>query len=494
MKFFRKFLPLFVAFGVILNLSSAYAIGISARGGFVLNANTCEEVYSYQGDTPMVPASMTKVMAAYVIYDAMAQGQISKDTMIPVGSALAAYSRDPGYSNVYLSAGASYSLDELLGAIFVVSANAAVMAVGDYLYGSEAAFVARMNQFVSDWGIDAYFQDCSGVSSSNRVTPRAMATIANRLVSDYPDCLNYSSLTSLNFRGQTYYATNKMLPGRGYDYDGTMGLKTGTTSAAGACFTGVVERDGVRMISVIMGAPYSNGRYTDSITMLDYAFSQASSQPQAQPEPAPVPTATPAPEPPREYVSMAVPDATAAPVRTTAPKPARTEKPAPSAPAAPIPSATAVPAPAVTPSPTAEPAPVTPSAPAAFPDSPVHVNDLPIPGFVNGSDRAMQLVRVEDLRENGFEVTYEAETNTLVVVNAPAKQLTGHNPADFPAELTVWNRKPVNVLLKQNDSDLGIYTAEVYDAEGQAAIDVQELAYLGWVIQKDGKATIVTRS
>lgn len=118
MKFCRKFLPLFVAFGVILNLSSAYAIGISARGGFVLNANTCEEVYSYQGDTPMVPASMTKVMAAYVIYDAMAQGRISKDTMIPVGSALAAYSRDPGYSNVYLSAGASYSLDELLGRHF----------------------------------------------------------------------------------------------------------------------------------------------------------------------------------------------------------------------------------------------------------------------------------------------------------------------------------------------------------------------------------------
>ncbi len=84
---------------------SAYALDITARGGFVLNSNTGQEVYGYAADTPMVPASMTKVMAAYVIYEALSQGRITKDTMIPVEDALAAYSRDPGYSNVTLRAG-----------------------------------------------------------------------------------------------------------------------------------------------------------------------------------------------------------------------------------------------------------------------------------------------------------------------------------------------------------------------------------------------------
>lgn len=412
MKVWKKLIPTLVLC-LVFNTCSAFALSISARGGFVLNGNTGQEIYSQQGDTPMVPASMTKVMSAYVIYEAISQGRISKDTMIPVGSALAAYSRDPGYSNVALSAGSSYSVDELLSAIFVVSANAAVMAIGDYLYGSEAGFVNRMNQIVGNWGIDAWFEDCTGVSSRNRVTPRAMATIANRLVSDYPDCLNYSTKTYLNFRGQTYYATNKMLPGRAYSYPGAVGLKTGTTSAAGACFTGVAERDGVRMISVVMGAPYSNGRYTDSIAMLDYAFSRTETIVPAEPDPA-------------EMIPGAV----------------------------------------------------------------FYMNDLPIAGFVKDGTC---LIRVEDLREYGFDVNYDPESNTLEVINNSQKVMNGIESSSFPKEAEFTAAKAVNVLLRQNDSDYGIYTITVYDISGAAAIDVQELSYLGWVIQKGQNVTIVTR-
>ena len=413
MKMTKRILPLFVVLGILLTTVNGFALSISAKGGFVLNTANCSEVYSYNGDTPLVPASMTKVMAVYAIYDAMERGQISKDTQIPIGAALASYSRNPGYSNVVLSAGASYSLDELLGAIFVVSANAAVMAVGDYLWGSEANFVARMNQFITDWGIDAKFYDCTGVSSTNRVTPRAMATIANRLVTDYPDCLNYAGMTELNFRGQTYYATNKMLPGKAYAYEGTLGLKTGTTSAAGACVTAVTERDGVRLVSVVMGAPYSNGRYTDSIAMLDYAFEQVGTQIQEEELP---------------------------PVSTR-----------------------------------------------------VYLNDTQIPGFVHRYNEELLMVRVEDLRAYGFDVTYEADTNTLVVVNNPDAMITGISANDFPESLRVYNPMNVNVVLKNAGEDIGIYTEAVYDANGQAAINVQELTYLGWVIQKGTTATIVTR-
>lgn len=412
-QWMKKIIPALLVCGMLMSSMSAFALGIASRGGFVLNANTGQEVYSQRGDTPMVPASMTKVMSAYVIYEAMAEGRITKDTQIPVSFALAAYSRNPGYSNVVLNAGASYTVDELLAALFVVSGNAAVMAMGDYLYGSEAGFVEKMNQIVARWGIDAWFADCTGVSSKNSVTPRAMATIANRLITDYPDCLAYSQMTSLNFRGQTYYATNKMLPGRTYGYDGAIGLKTGTTSAAGACFTGVVDRDGNRLISVVMGAPYSNGRYTDSIAMLDYAFETLGTQ--------------------AEVIEM--------PKETVAAK--------------------------------------------TF-----YVNDLPIPGFIQED---IYLIRVEDLREYGFDVNYHPDTNTLEIINSPKKAMSGIEKKDFPQDAEFSDGKAVNVMVKKTPEDMGLYTVSVYDLSGSAAIDVQELAYLGWVIPRGEMATIVTR-
>ncbi|MEG1442133.1 MAG: D-alanyl-D-alanine carboxypeptidase family protein [Oscillospiraceae bacterium] len=278
----KRILPLAIVIAMLLNFSSAFAISLSSRGGFVLNSNTNQEVYGHNADTPMVPASMTKVMSLYVIYDHLADGRITKDTMVPVGSALASYSRNPNYSNVPLNSGTYYSVHELLEAITAVSANAAVMVMADYLCGSESGFVNEMNYWVKCWGLIAWFADCSGVSNGNKISPRSMATLANRLITDYPDILNYTSKPMINFRGGSYYSTNKMLPGRAYDYYGTDGLKTGTTSAAGCCFTGTVQRDGTRLVSVIMGAPSTNMRYTDTIKMMDYSWPLISSIPQVE--------------------------------------------------------------------------------------------------------------------------------------------------------------------------------------------------------------------
>lgn len=271
-KKLRILVSLMAALTIVFSSVSSYAISLSSRGAFVLDSDTGEALFVHNADTAIPPASMTKIMSLYVIYSHLADGSLSKDTQIPVSRALANYSRDPGYSNVYLNAGATYSVDELLKAICVVSANAAVMAIGDYISGSESAFVAEMNSWISSWGVNGYFVDCTGVSSSNRISPRGMATVANRLITDYPDVLNYTSLTFLNFRGQTYYPTNKMLPGGVYEYEGTDGLKTGTTSAAGCCFTGTATRNGKRLISVVMGASSTNMRYVDTIKMMDYSW------------------------------------------------------------------------------------------------------------------------------------------------------------------------------------------------------------------------------
>lgn len=377
-----------------------------------MEAGSGDELYGYNADTAMAPASMTKVMAVYAVYDAMERGSITKDTVITIGPALAEYSRNPEYSNVRLGANTGYSLDELLQAVFVVSANAAIMAIGDYLYGSETNFVARMNQFVSDWGINARFADCTGVSPNNRVSPRAMASIANRLVTDYPDCLSYSSRTSINFRGQTYYATNKLLRGKNYDYIGAVGLKTGTTSAAGACLTAVAERGGIRLISVVMGAPYSDARYTDSIRMLDYAFNAAAN-------------------------------------RMTAPEP----------------NAHLIEA---------------------------YVNDMPIPAFYEEGNESVILVRIEDLSKNGFDVSYEENGSLIYAVNNDQRESIGHT--DMSADgLVISARRNTEIVLRQNPDDYGMCASPIYDISGKAAIDIRDLAFMGWVKINDGKAIAVTR-
>lgn len=428
MRWIKKIFPALLAFVILCSSSSALAISLSSKGGFVLNANTYEEVYSYNGDTPMVPASMTKVMSLYVIYDAMAKGAVTKDTQIPISPQLAAYSRDPGYSNVYLSSGATYSLDELLSAIVVVSANAAVMAVGDYLFGSEANFVSRMNQFVSDWGLNAWFADCTGVSSQNRISPRSMATVANRLIADYPDVLNYSSQTSINFRGTGYSSTNKMLPGRQFDYTGTQGLKTGTTSAAGCCFTGTVERDGVRLISVIMGAPATNIRYTDSIKMLDYSFAKIA-ETQKNPE---IPS--PTPEDIANQNAVAISDATRIFINDCE-IPAYISR-------------------------------------GSVQKDLVMIDDLVNYGFDISYDQKTNTVTVYNNRDKEINAYPSSEIETAAGVD-------------------ISNTETAAVLLIDGEGDKGTYAAEIFDLNGYLAIDVNELVHMGWVMKNENTKMVI---
>lgn len=415
---------------------SAYAISISAKGAFVMDSETGEALFVHNADTPMVPASMTKLLSLYVIYSHIADGSLSKDTQIPVSSALAAYSRDPGYSNVYLTAGATYSVDELLKAICVVSANAAVMAIGDYVSGSEAGFVAEMNNWISTWGVNGYFVDCTGVSSSNKISPRGMATVANRLITDYPDVLNYTSLTFLNFRGQTYYPTNKMLPGGAYAYDGADGLKTGTTSAAGCCFTGTAVRNGKRLISVVMGESSTNMRFTDTIKMMDYSWDLLSQ---------------------REGSDNAYTDNT-------------------------------------------------PKDYIVATDLRCFINDWEIPTFIHyGTEETgyedCAVVMLDDLRDYGFDVTYDLETDTVTVVNNTDKDLTaGPNYGEQiqygeDEVLTLSDWEPAKILLKNGYDDPGVYAKQAFDINGRGAISIDEFWHMGTVVwnEKYNLTVVVTR-
>ncbi|MDO5397690.1 MAG: D-alanyl-D-alanine carboxypeptidase family protein [bacterium] len=250
----------------------SYALELTSDAAIVTDAETGECYYEMNADEPLAPASMTKVMTAYIIYEKMDDGFFTKDTLITADEDDEAEADDPEATNVDIVAGEAYTVDEILGAILVPSACAACEMIGKYISGSKEAFVSLMNQTVGSLGLEAYYEDASGLSDNNRISARSMAQLARTLITKHPDVLNYTSKQSVTFGGKTYNSTNSMLPGRSYEYSGVDGLKTGTTTLAGCCFTGTALNNGHRLISVTMHSQSGSERFSDTKCLLDFGF------------------------------------------------------------------------------------------------------------------------------------------------------------------------------------------------------------------------------
>ena len=245
---------------------------ISSSGACVIDFETGIMLYGYEEDTPRVPASMTKLIAVFVVYDAISAGEISMNSVVKISRGVSDLSHNLEYSNVPLQEGMSATVKELLDVVIIWSACAATVALGEAICGSEAAFVTRMNDKLASLSIDARVYDCYGVSAKNRISPSGMARLARFLILDHPEILNTTSKQSVTFRGSEYKNTNQLLG----DYSGMDGIKTGYTIAAGFCFTGTAQRDGRRIIAVTMGSTYEE-RFPDTRILLDYGFSVAGS-------------------------------------------------------------------------------------------------------------------------------------------------------------------------------------------------------------------------
>lgn len=251
------------------------AVDISAEGGCTINFETGEFIYEKNADTPMAPASMTKIMTLYIIFEKIADGSITKDTLIPISENAAQLSRTSAYTNIPLTAGESLSVETLIKAIVTVSACASCTAIGEYFCGSEDAFSKLMNEKAAEIGLSAYFADASGISNYNAITPRSMAYLTYVFIKNYPDILNYTSLQSAWINGKKYTSTNLLLsPGSKHYYSGADGFKTGTTNKAGKCLVSTAEKDGKRIINVVMKSPTNDSRYTDTIKLFNNAYSQ----------------------------------------------------------------------------------------------------------------------------------------------------------------------------------------------------------------------------
>jgi len=260
-------------------------LALSVPSAILIEAETGRVLYAKNIDQPLPPASMTKMMTEYLVLEAIAQGQINWDDTVTVSANAAGLSG----SEVWLYPGEERTVEELYTAMAVYSANDATVALAETVAGSETEFVRLMNQKAAEFGMkSSHFVNSSGfppgqqpnppaIDGDHVMTARDTALLARRLIFDHPEVLKYSSIAKKTFREGEEGAVamdnwNWMLPELVFGYEGMDGLKTGETSAAGACFTGTAQRDGMRLISVVFGAADRESRFAQTQKLLDYGF------------------------------------------------------------------------------------------------------------------------------------------------------------------------------------------------------------------------------
>ena len=243
---------------------------IEAPGAVLMEKETGTVIYSRDPDTRRSPASITKIMTLILIFDAIREGTLHLEDSITTS----AYARSMGGSQVFLEEGEKQTAETMIKCIVIASGNDASVAMAEHVAGTEQAFVEKMNQKAQELGlVNTHFVNCTGFDEEEHYTcAQDVATMARELMTKHgEEITKYSTIWMDSLRnGETELVnTNRLVR----FYDGTTGLKTGTTDAAGHCLCATATRNGMSLISVIMGCQSSDARFEESKQLLDYGFS-----------------------------------------------------------------------------------------------------------------------------------------------------------------------------------------------------------------------------
>lgn len=242
---------------------------IKGTSAIIVDAATGDALWSQDADTVRPVASMTKAMAAYLVYEAIHNGQITMDTPVPISTYTYYFSRDDIYSNIPFEWDETYTVEDMLEAFLCYSACAAGPALGELVYGSEEAFVDAMNAKAQELGLNAYFDQSY---DEGYMSARAMADLACQILAECPEMLEITSREEFEFGGETYGSSNDLLGSDDPSIGTVDGLKTGWTPQAGSCMCATSTKDGSRIITVTMNAKAVNARYSDSEELLRTGF------------------------------------------------------------------------------------------------------------------------------------------------------------------------------------------------------------------------------
>lgn len=247
-----------------LNLEAGSAILIEQNSGKIL--------YGYNIHEKLHPASVTKVMSLLLIMEAVDSGKITLETQIPCSSNAASM----GGSQIWLDTTETLSVHDMLKAISVVSANDCVVAMAEYLGGTEDGFVQMMNTRAKELGMnDTTFKNCHGLDEDEHLTSaHDIALMSRELLVNHPKITEYTTIWMDTLRdGQSGLSnTNKLVR----NYSGCTGLKTGSTSLALFNLSASATRDGLSLIAVVMKSPTSALRFSNATSLLDYGFNNYS--------------------------------------------------------------------------------------------------------------------------------------------------------------------------------------------------------------------------
>ena len=250
-------------------------LALNCRAAVLIEPESGRVLYEKSPDEKMPIASITKLMTLLLTFEAVHGGKLTLDTLVPVSE----HACHMGGSQIWLEPGEQFTLDEMLRAICVSSANDAAVAVAELVGGSEPAFVEQMNARAAELGMtNTTFRNACGLDTEGHLsTARDVAVLSCYILNTCPELLHYTGIWTDSLRnGQTRLVnTNKLLK----RYSGITGLKTGTTSGAGVCISASAVRDGLILIAVILGSPSSADRFNAATTLLDYGFANYAAVP-----------------------------------------------------------------------------------------------------------------------------------------------------------------------------------------------------------------------
>ncbi len=248
---------------------AAEAPEVTATSAILIDNETGEVLWERNADEKREIASMTKIMVAYLTYEALDEGRITIETKVPISDEVRAFSNNTVYSNLPFDEKKDYTVKEVLDAFMCYSSCAAGPALGELLYGTEEDCVAAMNEKAKEMGLDATF---TLTYDDGIMSARTTAKMARAIVQDYPQILECTSQVTFEFGGETYDTTNKLLTGEWGDIGVVDGMKTGTSPNAGFCFAATSSKDSARLVSVVMNAASRGDRFNDSAELLSYGY------------------------------------------------------------------------------------------------------------------------------------------------------------------------------------------------------------------------------
>ena len=259
---------------ILLLFSAGHAVAmptpaapiVGAKSYLVVDSQTGHEIAALDPDLPLAPASLTKLMTEYVVFNALRQGQITLDEEVTVSEKAW---RTPG-SRMFIEVGTRVTVKDLLFGMMVQSGNDASVALAEHVAGSESVFAEMMNHHAAALGMhSSNFRNATGLPADNHVTTaRDLATLARAIIAQFPDYYAWHSVKEFTYNDIKQNNRNSLL----WRDDSVDGMKTGHTEDAGYCLVTSAERGDMRVVSVVLGTASTKARSDGSQALLNYAF------------------------------------------------------------------------------------------------------------------------------------------------------------------------------------------------------------------------------